>query len=434
VNPWAGIALVLGALGFLIGVVRLAQGRIAPELSRKAVHVGMGALCLAFPWIFRETWPVVLLALLAMAFLAALRGVPLLRRTLGGVLGGVERQSLGEFYFPAAVAAVFWLADGHTLLFVIPVLTLTVADSVGALIGVRYGFSRYQTDEGLKSTEGSVAFFTTAFLSCHIPLLLFSDIGRAECLLISLTAGFVVMLLEAISWRGQDNLIIPLGMAFLLRLYLPLDAAALLARLVVLTGLVALVLFWRRRTTLSDSAVLAGALAGFALWAFGGWPWLLPPVLLFLVYVSLPTFPAETRPRQNLHAVTRVMAGGFFWLVLDEQTDRDLLGVYGLCLAAHTGNIISARLRVVRAHLPLPQILGIAWGVASLVFGLLAVGLAASGWVSWVMVALTPLAVGLSVPVFAALWPVEHRPDQRVRIWFSETVIAVLASAVGLWR
>ena len=52
---------------------------------------------------------------------------------------------MGEFYFPVAVAVVFVLARGDTLLYLIPVLTLTVADSVGALIGVRYGFARYQT-------------------------------------------------------------------------------------------------------------------------------------------------------------------------------------------------------------------------------------------------------------------------------------------------
>ena len=130
---------------------------------------------------------------------------------------------------------------------------------------------RYQTDEKLKSAEGSVAFFTAAFLSCHIPLLLFSQTGRAKTLSISLTAGFVVMLLDIISWRGQDNLIIPIGMFFLLQLYLPLDAQALLRRPLVIVGLVALVVFWRKRTTLSDSAVLAGALSGYALWAFGGW-------------------------------------------------------------------------------------------------------------------------------------------------------------------
>ncbi|MEX1117484.1 MAG: hypothetical protein WEB60_01695 [Terrimicrobiaceae bacterium] len=432
-NPWLGILGVLAALGLLIGIVKAFGRWLSPELSRKAVHVGMGLVCLGFPWIFQEVWPVVGLAILAIIGLGAVRWVPSLHQRVGAVMGGVERQSLGEFYFPVAVAVVFTLAGDETLLYIIPVLTLTVADSVGALIGVRYGMARYRTDEGLKSAEGSVAFFTAAFLSCHVPLLLFSEIGRAECLLISLTAGFVVMLLEAISWRGQDNLIIPIGMYFLLSLYLPLDAVALGLRFLLILGLVVFVLIWRKRTTLSDSAILAGALSGYAVWAFGGWFWLCPPVLLFLVYVLLPTFPRETRPVQNLHAVTRVMAGGFLWVMLAYTYDTDLIGPYLLCMAAHTGNIITARLRVVRESLPMAWIVMIAWSVPTLLFGALGGLGVVWGVFPHVTVSWIPVAVILSIAAFISLWPLEHSPDQRVRIWISETALAFLASLLGLF-
>lgn len=431
-NPWVGILGVLVVLGALMGALRIFQGRLPAELSRKGVHVGMGLVCLAFPWIFHDKWPVIVLAVLAIAGLALVRFVPLLRRQIGGVLGGVERLSLGEFYFPAAVATVFVLAAGDKLLYVIPVLTLTVADTVGALIGVRYGFKQYRTDEGLKSAEGSVAFFTAAFLSVHIPLLLFSNTGRAECLLIGLTAGFVIMLLEAIAWRGQDNLIIPIGMYFLLKFYLPLEPLALLTRFVVVAGLVVLVVLWRKRTTLSDSAILAGALAGYAVWAFGGWFWLFPPLLLFLIYIALPVFPAEGRPVQNLHAVTRVMAGGFFWMLLAYGFHENFLVPYLLCMAAHTGNIVTARLRVVREQMPSGRVMIVGWGIPAVLFSALAAMGVFFGKVPVMAITWVPVAVAISVLLFVPCWPLEHRPADRVRIWFSETAIAVLASLVGL--
>jgi phytol kinase len=316
---------------------------------------------------------------------------------------------------------------------VIPVLTLTVADSVGALIGGRYGMARYRTDEGLKSAEGSLAFFTAAFLSCHIPLLLFSDTGRAETLLISLTAGFLVMLMEAISWRGQDNLIIPVGMFILLQIYLPMTAQALFVRLLVMVALVFFVLLWRKRTTLSDSAVLAGALSGYALWALGGLFWLLPPLVLFLVYVRLPAFPSDARPVQNLHAVTRVMAGGFFWLILHEiSEDRQYLIPFFLCMAAHTGNIITARLRVVKPDFSAQRIVLTAVSVPVVLFAMLALaGVFADAW-SAVTLLWLPVSVLISVCLFYPTWPVEHLPSQKLRIWASETLIAVLASLPGL--
>jgi phytol kinase len=432
-NPWLGIVAVLTLLGLLIGGLKFVTHRISPELSRKAVHIGMGFICLSFPWTFREAWPVMLLAFLSVIGLTAARFAPRLQKEVGGVLGGVGRESLGEFYFPIAVATVFLLAKGDALLYVIPILTLTVADSVGALVGVRYGSARYQTDEGFKSMEGSLAFFVAAFLSTHIPLLLFTQVGRAETLLISLTAGFLVMLFEAIAWRGRDNLIIPIGMFFLLQLFIPLDVPALLGRLLVITSLVILVGILRRRTTLSDSGVIAAALSGYAVWAFGGWFWLFPPLLLFLIYIGLPSFNTEARPVQNLYVVTRVMAGGFLWLFLARVLDRsDFLVPYFLCMAAHAGNTTTARLRNVRKDLSLPQILAIGWSVPTVLFGLLgAIGALLNVWplhtLGW-----TALAVAISVTLFVPAWPVEHSSENRARVWFAQTSIAIFASLIGL--
>jgi phytol kinase len=431
-NPWLGITGVVAMLGLLMAALK-ALGRfvsIPPEVSRKTVHIGMGLACLSFPWIFAEKWPSAVLAGLAVVALSAIRLTPFLRARLGSVLGGVQRESLGEIYFPIAVAAVFYLSGNAPLLYIIPVLTLTLADSVGALIGVRYGLARYRTDDGMKSTEGSIAFFTVAFLSCHVPLLLFSNTGRAETLLIGLTAGFTVMLLEAIAWRGQDNMIIPLGMFFLLHSFLPLGVTALLWRLFVIVALVLWVLIWRERTTLSNSAVLAAALSGYAVWAFGGWLWLAAPLLLFIIYVMLPPFPGE-RPIQSLRAVTRVMAGGFLWLLAAKVTGKpNFLLPYLLCLAAHTGNIMTARLRVVRPELPLSKVF--LWGllVPTASFGLLT--MVGCGF-SRGSVMLVPLSVAISITLFVFAWPTEHTSANRVQVWLAETLIAILASLPGLW-
>ena len=111
------------------------------------------------------------------------------------------------------------------LLFIVPILILSLADAVSALIGARYGQVRFTGSN--KSLEGSIAFFITAFFSVHVPLVLFGDAGRVETLLISLILAFLVMLLEGCAWRGLDNLFIPIGGFFLLRAYLDMDAAAL---------------------------------------------------------------------------------------------------------------------------------------------------------------------------------------------------------------
>ena len=70
----------------------------------------------------------------------------------------------------------------------------------------------------------------------HVPLLLGSDTGRTETLLIAVLLALVAMLFEAIAWAGLDNLVLPLVGHLLLRIYLGLTVADLEMRLAVTAG------------------------------------------------------------------------------------------------------------------------------------------------------------------------------------------------------
>ena len=225
---WLGIAIVLAALGGLLGALRLYQkwGKPQPELLRKILHVGMGLVACSFPWLFDGSWPILLLGALSLVGMVALRTVKTLSGSVGTVVSGVGRISFGEIYFPLAIALqwhIFLFESGpfeyRVLLYCIPLLLLTVADAAAALVGVNYGSVRFATADGVKSAEGSLAFFLCAFLCVHIPLLLGSDTGRVETLLIAVLLALVAMLFEAIAWAGLDNLLLPLVGYLLLRIY-----------------------------------------------------------------------------------------------------------------------------------------------------------------------------------------------------------------------
>jgi phytol kinase len=220
-NPWIACASAFGAFVLLFaGLQTYARsGRASAEMTRKLLHAGSGAMTLTFPFLFRDLWPVLLLTGASGALVAAARFVPSLRSRLGCVASGVDRPTLGELYFPMSIALLFWLThDQHPLLFVIPVLILTLADAVCALVGRRYGSTRYIGSD--KSLEGSLAFLVIAFFCVHVPLLLWSEVGGAQSLLIAATLAPPVMLLEAVGRRGLDNLLIPIGSYVLLNAYL----------------------------------------------------------------------------------------------------------------------------------------------------------------------------------------------------------------------
>ncbi len=309
------MAALLAALAILlVGLKALEKrGRLHPESLRKGVHVGMGLVVLPLPWIFDRAWPVIVLAILACGAMVATRSIRGLRGGIGTVLSGVGRDSLGEIYFPIAVTVLFVLARADWLLYVVPILMLTLADAVAALVGVRYGQLHYQTSDGIKSLEGSLAFFLVAFFSAHLPLLLLTDTGRAEAVLIATILAFLVMMVEFMSWRGLDNLFIPLGAHAFLRLYREADTDLLLLHLLVAALLMVFAMAWRRRSKLDDSALIGGALVGYAAFTLGGWLWLLGPLLLFLI-LSL-AWPRSTEDRPHTaYAIMAATAAGLFWL------------------------------------------------------------------------------------------------------------------------
>jgi phytol kinase len=215
-NATLGIAVVLAALAALFALAGWLRstGRLAPEHARKLVHVGMGLVCLTFPWLFHDTAPVLGLAAAAIAALAAVRSLQPLRARFGCALHGVARRSYGEFAFVAGIVAAFVLAHGDALAYTVPVAVLTFADSIAALVGTRFGFHRFRTFEGTKSLEGSTAFFFAALLCIAGPLLL---AGNAAALPIALGVSIILTLIEASAYAGLDNLLIPVAGALLVR-------------------------------------------------------------------------------------------------------------------------------------------------------------------------------------------------------------------------
>lgn len=319
VEPWLGMLLVTIACGLLLGGVTLWKRRRQPpaELTRKAVHVGMGTIALSLPWLFTSRWPVlVLCGGMGAAFVALKRFAR--RSDLGSAMHDVNRQSLGDLYFAMSVAALWVLARGDRLLFVVPVLVLTLGDAVAALVGRHYGKLRFDGRPSGKSVEGSVALFVVAFLSVQVPLAMAARIGPLEGVLLAASMAAVVTLLEAVAWRGLDNVFVPLGAFLLLETWLVLDAGALLGRFLLVVGLLVVVAVARSRTTLRDVALAGAALFGYVAGTLGGPLWLVPPVLLFaaaaMVLRGTPG-PAAGKVREHdLLTVTGIVMPALVWL------------------------------------------------------------------------------------------------------------------------
>ena len=433
-NPFLGIALVLGALGVLMGVVRVLQQRgiVGAEMSRKLVHMGMGCVCLTFPWLFRTEWPVWLLAALAVVALGAVRLVPQLRDQFGSVLGGVGRASWGELYFPVGVAIVFALADGAPRFYCVPVAVLTFADTAGALVGQRWGRIRYAAVESTKSLEGSVAVWLVAWACVTGGLALFTDLPWSYRWLAGLELGLFAMLVEAVSWRGLDNLLLPLATLAQLKVMTRLGATDLAVRVGVLAAFAVFMLLWRRRSLLDDSARLGAVLAAFLFWAIGDWTWLVAPAVLMASYARLmPAIPGGP-PRHNVVAVICIASAGLPWMLAQSLSpDLRWLWLFTVGLAAQQAIIAAVRFSQGR-----PQWRPWQWWLVAVTQAVVTQGLAfllINGWSSLPRQVLLSGVAGLAaaLALFMAVEPRLNLPNDINARWWRQGLTAVLASLAG---
>lgn len=434
-NPWIRIAFVAGSITAILIVLRAWQRRFSPhpELMRKLAHLGTGLVTLFLPYLFHSAWPVLLLCGLSIAGMFAIRWIGPLKRGLGSVLHGVARSSGGEIYFPLSVAILFVLARNNVLLFVIPILILTFADAVAALTGGRYGMTHYEAPDGKKSAEGSVAFFLVAFLSTHVPLLLMTDTGRAITLLVALCIGLIAMLLEAVAWRGLDNLFIPLGGFILLKAYLGLDERALIARFCVALGLVILLQIFRYHATLDTTALIGAALLAYIVWSAGGWKWLVPPLVVFASYPILSPRNARNSARiHDIHAVLTVGSAGVFWVCLAKILNvPGYFFPFAVTFAAHLAISGITRLRCdypsKPVRLALTQSILLGWLIVFLPYCILQGFSRLAG--EQCLVAL--VAITTATLIFNATQPgMENCPTDSPR-WFRQGGIVLIVSAVA---
>ncbi len=317
-HPAISIIITLACLGMIIllSAWGVKTKKLSGELARKVVHVGMGLICMSFPWLFDSVLAVQLLGAFAIITLLVIR-ITKLRKSVGTALFSIERLSIGELLFPLAVAWLFTLSWEQPILYCISLLLLTLADTAGALAGSKFGKATYQTTAATKSCEGSIAFLITAFLCTSLPLYFFTGLSIGLILFLAMSISLFSMAVEGASGHGLDNLLIPIGSFLLLDYYIGLSDHLIMIRSLVLLALLCMLLLTRRMHTFDGGATLTSMLFGFAAFALGGIPCLLAAVLVFLRHIMTQKFMHDKYViTHSLNTIVAIAIPSLFWLTL----------------------------------------------------------------------------------------------------------------------
>jgi len=310
------ITLLILAAILLMAAKGARSGMLGPELARKMVHIGMGLLCLSFPWLFDSVLAVQLLSATAVLSLLIVR-LSKLRRSVGSAIFSVKRLSIGELLFPAAVGWLYTLSWDQPLLYCISLLLLTLADSASALAGSKLGKKIYITSGATKSMEGSLVFFLTGFFCTAIPLYIFSTEPLCHTIFLSINIALFTMAVEGASGHGLDNLLIPIGAFLLMDYYMELSGNEMILRSVAMLVLLTILIVTRKRHTLNGGAILTALLLSFAAFTLGGVPCLLATVIIFIRHILVQR--RLTREQIVVHSMEVILAitlPSLLWLTL----------------------------------------------------------------------------------------------------------------------
>ena len=185
-----------------------------------------------------------------------------------------------------------------------------------------------------KSYEGVAFFFLVAWLTATFMLLHFSSTPRESVLLLSLTVALIGAAIEAESWRGWDNLFVPLGIYLFLARYIDAGPHAVL----LATGYLMVALFLAFRVLpefgVDRHAALAATLIVFVIWIEAGRLNVAAPIAAILChFAAAARSPCEDGfPRLSALAGTVVMA--LAWFGLNKLTAFNTSFLFNLSFAA----------------------------------------------------------------------------------------------------
>ena len=318
INEWYTFALFLLFIFILIGISEFAQSMLRwnPEFSRKLVHLVVGTMVSACPFIFKSNIPPIVLA----GIFIFINALALKTDKFKGI-HSTDRFSYGTVYFPIAflILALFWWEKPITL--ILSMLIMTFSDTIAAVIGERTTQPRqFRIWEDIKSVEGCLGMFLSSFMIIYIGTDLFAWLfGAAFFIPLPIligSSGFVAMIVtlsEAVSSKGSDNLSVPIMTALSYDIFLINYTHGTLYYLLVWVITSAIVFYGAYKfKSLSGSGVLSAYVMGIIIFGTGGLMWIVPILTFFVLSSALSKLPKteNTLQKNPQRDIIQVIANG----------------------------------------------------------------------------------------------------------------------------
>lgn len=200
---------IIICFAYIFLIIGLAEGLrrwrgYGSDFTRKVIHIGVGMLSWALPFLFTSPWPFVFACVVFMV-------INLIdwRYGLIGSMQSKHRGNLGTVYFPLAAAVVALIFWDQPPLMVAALMPLTWGDGLAPVIGAGYGRRFYRIHTSTRTIEGSIGFFVAGLIATWLALWLMPglpEITPVAAIFPALVIMATTTLIEAVSIWGLDNL------------------------------------------------------------------------------------------------------------------------------------------------------------------------------------------------------------------------------------
>lgn len=195
--------------------------KVKGEITRKFAHFASIIATIPLPYIFDSHWYILVLATIFFTVLF----ITQYSKQLNSI-HDIERKSIGSYLLPLSIYVTFLISDllGNKFLYILPMLILGICDPMAAILGMNTEkYNRPIILFGInikKSVIGSSAFLITSFVISLIALYFHRYMFDLKTFYLAIAIALLSTIGELLSYRGSDNLTIPLSVILMLVLFL----------------------------------------------------------------------------------------------------------------------------------------------------------------------------------------------------------------------
>ncbi|WP_282036323.1 phosphatidate cytidylyltransferase [Saccharicrinis aurantiacus] len=214
---------------YLIGIVILLgfnelnyrRFKIKGEITRKFAHFASIIAVIPMPYMIESHWYVLGLALIFFAGLYFTQQTKQLKS-----IHDIKRKSVGSYLLPLSIYVTF-LASSYLenkFIYILPMLILAICDPMAAILGMN--IKKYNNQVVLfgrkyqKTWLGTGAFVSMSFVISLIAIYYYRGVFDIKTFWLSAIIAIIGAMSELFSWRGSDNLSIPVSIACILLIFL----------------------------------------------------------------------------------------------------------------------------------------------------------------------------------------------------------------------